>query len=95
MAQEVTGSGPVTVTDESKHVSLSLSLSLSLEAKPLETGEVAGGGCWGLTKKGESGVWPAPLNWPSLGETDSSLFCRPLSPLMGHCLQTSQLFLIR
>ena len=66
------------MTDESKPVSVSL--SLSLEAGPsLLRQERWGGECWGLTKKAESGVWPAPLNWSSLGGPTASLFCRPLS----------------
>ena len=91
MAQEVMGSGPVTVTDESKHVSL----SLSLEAGPSLLRQGRWGWCWSLTKKAESGVWPAPLNWSSLGGP-TTLSSAALCPsLMGRCHQTSQLFLIR
>lgn len=87
------GSGPVTVTDESLSLARSLSLWMRRQASRDERG--GRGQCGGRTKRGQSGVWPAPLNWSSLGGPDSPLFCSPLSPAHGRCAQTSQLFLIR
>lgn len=65
------------MTDESKHVSLSLSLSGS-GAKPLETGEMGGGGVGGSQRKQ---VWclAGTSQLVFIRRPDSPLFCCPLS----------------